>query len=192
MSDNLSKIMPFDLPAALLTALRQHFTKAGWQMAESANDADLLLRAETAAPLPGHPAAVPVMTLDLGKKLRLGALLRQIRQILEEPSLYLEPFAIGPYVFEPQEKLLKPMQSELGGNEIYLTDKEVDILVFLARQNGKPIGRETLLQHVWRYQQGVDTHTLETHIYRLRQKIEASADAPKILVTDENGYSLNL
>ncbi|MDE1151360.1 MAG: helix-turn-helix domain-containing protein [Micavibrio sp.] len=191
MDDNLSKIMAFDLPPALLAALQQHFGKAGWQIAPTAENADLVLQAENAA-LRAVPPAVPVMTLDLGKKQRLGALLRQIRQILEEPSLYLEPFTIGPYIFEPQEKVLKRQGSETEGDEISLTDKEVDILVFLARQQGKPIGREALLQQVWRYQQGVDTHTLETHIYRLRQKIEASADAPTLLVTDDNGYSLIL
>ena len=52
------------------------------------------------------------------------------------------------------------------------------------------VSRETLLQEVWGYNSGVTTHTLETHIYRLRQKVEKDAASPQILVTEAGGYKL--
>ena len=190
MMESLGKIYLETLPAALKTALAEQFVAGGWAPSETITGADIILLPE-AAPLKAPPA-IPVMTLDLGKKIRLGSLLRQIRQILEEPSLYLDAYAIGPYVFEAQEKLLRPEETTLEGAEIPLTDKEVDILVFLSRRAGEPVSRDALLKQVWRYQEGVDTHTLETHIYRLRQKMEKSAETPEILVTRDEGYVLNL
>ena len=71
-----------------------------------------------------------------------------------------------------------------------LTEKETAILRYLYRAAHKPVSRETLLQEVWGYNSGVTTHTLETHIYRLRQKIEKDAAAPGILVTEAGGYKL--
>jgi len=75
-------------------------------------------------------------------------------------------------------------------NKVRLTEKETSILRYLYRAGQRPISRETLLQEVWGYNSGVTTHTLETHIYRLRQKIEKDAAAPAILVTEAGGYKL--
>ena len=76
------------------------------------------------------------------------------------------------------------------GSKVRLTEKETSILRYLYRAGQKPVSRETLLQEVWGYNSGVTTHTLETHIYRLRQKIERDAAAPAILVTEAGGYKL--
>ena len=76
------------------------------------------------------------------------------------------------------------------GNKVRLTEKETSILRYLYRAGQRPVSRETLLQEVWGYNSGVTTHTLETHIYRLRQKIEKDAAAPAILVTEAGGYKL--
>ena len=135
----------------------------------------------------GYPAC-PVLFLSARKTVRLGAVLRRIGQMLAQPVLYIDDISLGSYVFKPQEKLLIPAE----GEEIILTDREVDILAYLVRHQGKPVSRDELLKNVWQYQEGVDTHTLETHIYRLRQKIEISADDPPILQTVEGGYSLHL
>ena len=71
-----------------------------------------------------------------------------------------------------------------------MTEKETSILRYLYRAGQRPVSRETLLQEVWAYNSEVTTHTLETHIYRLRQKIEKDATAPTILVTEAGGYKL--
>ena len=92
---------------------------------------------------------------------------------------------IGPYTFHPSAKLL---QSE--SRKVRLTEKETSILRYLYRTGQRPVPRETLLQEVWGYNSGVTTHTVETHIYRLRQKMEKDAATPAILVTEAGGYKL--
>ena len=95
-------------------------------------------------------------------------------------------FTIGPYTFRPASKLLLTPK----GGKVRLTEKETAILRYLYRAGQKPVSRETLLQEVWGYNSGVTTHTLETHIYRLRQKVEKDAGAPAILVAEAGGYKL--
>jgi DNA-binding response OmpR family regulator len=94
---------------------------------------------------------------------------------------------IGPYEFRPTAKLL---QESRRGRKIRLTEKETAILAFLLSTGGAPVSRETLLSEVWGYNSKVTTHTLETHIYRLRQKIEANPAEARILLTDAGGYRL--
>jgi len=93
---------------------------------------------------------------------------------------------IGPYAFQPNARLLR---DSTGRRQVRLTDKEAAILAFLYRA-GKAIGRETLLGEVWGYNAGVTTHTLETHVYRLRRKIERDPAKAEILVTEPGGYRL--
>src|ERR1700757_4374148 len=95
-------------------------------------------------------------------------------------------FTIGPYTFRPSSKILLNPK----GNKVRLTEKETAILRYLYRAGQRPVSRETLLQEVWGYNSGVTTHTLETHIYRLRQKVERDAASPAILVTEAGGYKL--
>lgn len=95
-------------------------------------------------------------------------------------------FQVGPYEFRPSMKLLTD-QSE---RKIRLTEKETNILKFLYRAGGKPIARDELLKEVWGYNAAVTTHTLETHVYRLRQKIEPDPTNARILLTDSGGYRL--
>jgi DNA-binding response OmpR family regulator len=90
-------------------------------------------------------------------------------------------------VFKPAVKMLV---EEAAKKKIRLTEKEAAILKYLYRAGQKPVSRETLLGEVWGYNAGVTTHTLETHVYRLRQKIEKDAGKPAILVTDQGGYRL--
>src|SRR5262249_52421765 len=88
--------------------------------------------------------------------------------------------------FRPSSKLLLNPE----GNEVRLTEKETGVLRYLCRAGQRPVSRETLLQEVWGYNSGLTTHTLETHIYRLRQKIEKDAASPAILVSQAGGYKL--
>jgi DNA-binding response OmpR family regulator len=94
-------------------------------------------------------------------------------------------YRIGPYTFRPSAKLLLDPK----GRKIRLTEKETNILKHLHR-SGQTVARETLLHEVWGYNPAVTTHTLETHIYRLRQKIEHNPGAAQILVTESGGYRL--
>ena len=95
-------------------------------------------------------------------------------------------FHIGPYEFRPAQKVLIDARQK----KIRLTEKETNILKYLYRAEGRTATREALLAEVWGYNAGVTTHTLETHIYRLRQKIEVTAGAAQILVTEVGGYRL--
>ncbi len=96
-------------------------------------------------------------------------------------------FTIGPYTFRPAAKaLIGPEKKRLR-----LTSKEVDIIKFLYRHANRVVSRQTLLDEVWGYNAGVTTHTLETHVYRLRQKIEVDPTNCRLLVTAPGGYRLD-
>jgi len=96
-------------------------------------------------------------------------------------------FTVGPYDFRPAAKLL---QEPKRNRKIRLTEKETAILKFLYRADGRPVSRQILLTKVWGYNSHVTTHTLETHIYRLRQKIEPNPAEAQILLTEGGGYRL--
>ncbi len=93
------------------------------------------------------------------------------------------------YLFRPAAKQL---HDQASGKRLRLTEKEAAILKFLYRAGGKPVPRQILLNEVWGYNSNVTTHTLETHIYRLRQKIEPNPAETRILVTETGGYRLEL
>ena len=121
------------------------------------------------------------------KPFRLGVLLARLRaQFRQHEASEDAVFSIGPYSFQPGAKLLLDDRSK---RKIRLTEKEAAILRFLYRA-GNPVPRETLLGEVWGYNTGVNTHTLETHIYRLRQKMERDPANAEILVTTPGGYRL--
>ena len=135
-----------------------------------------------------------VLGLDLGaddyvtKPFRLSVLLARLRAHLRQSEHSDDAvFTIGPYSFRPSAKLL----TDPGGRKkVRLTEKETAILKYLYRAGDRVIGRDTLLGEVWGYNAGVTTHTLETHVYRLRQKIERDPAAAQILVTEPGGYRL--
>lgn len=136
-----------------------------------------------------------VLGLDAGandyiaKPFRFAVLLARIRaQLRQHESSDEATFDIGGYVFKPSAKTL----TEADGGELKLTEKETAILRYLHRAGGETVPRETLLKEVWGYSDGVSTHTLETHIYRLRQKIERDPARAAILLTDAGGYRLSL
>jgi DNA-binding response OmpR family regulator len=123
----------------------------------------------------------------VAKPFRFAVLLARIRAQLRQHEASEDAiFTIGPYSFRPSAKVLINQK----GGKVRLTEKETAILRYLYRSGQKSVSRETLLQEVWGYNSGVTTHTLETHVYRLRQKIEKDAASPSILVTDAGGYKL--
>ena len=135
-----------------------------------------------------------ILGLDSGandyvpKPFRLNVLLARIRaQLRQHEQSEDATFAIGPYAFRPAAKLLV---DEPRNKKIRLTEKETAILKFLYRAGSKTVSREVLLNEVWGYNAGVTTHTLETHIYRLRQKIEPDPARAELLLTEPGGYRL--
>lgn len=144
--------------------------------------------------LTGHDTdSDTIMGLEAGandyvaKPFRFAVLLARLRaQMRSHEASEDAVFAIGPYSFRPGAKLLLTDR----GSKIRLTEKETAILRYLYRAGKTPVPRETLLQEVWGYNSGVTTHTLETHIYRLRQKIEPDPSNPTLLATQAGGYKL--
>jgi DNA-binding response OmpR family regulator len=121
------------------------------------------------------------------KPFRFNVLLARIRAQLRQHEISEEAvFRIGPYTFKPSAKVL--IKSD--NRRVRLTEKESNILKYLYRSGQQVVGRETLLNEVWGYNPAATTHTLETHIYRLRQKIEANPSQAKLLVTEPGGYKL--
>ena len=144
--------------------------------------------------LTGHDSeADTVLGLDAGsndyvtKPFRFAVLLARIRaQLRQHEASEDAVFTIGPYSFRPGAKLLVTQK----GSKLRLTEKETSILRYLYRAGQRVVSRDVLLQEVWGYNAQVTTHTLETHIYRLRQKIEADPSESRLLVTEAGGYKL--
>ena len=134
-----------------------------------------------------------ILGLDSGandyvaKPFRFGVLLARIRAHLRQHEHSEDAvFKVGPYSFKPSAKMLVRDDNK----KIRLTEKETAIIKFLLRSGEQIVGRDVLLHDVWGYNAGVTTHTLETHVYRLRQKIERDPSHAEILVTEGGGYKL--
>lgn len=144
--------------------------------------------------LTGHDSdADTILGLDAGandyvtKPFKFPVLLARIRaQLRQHEQSEDAVFQIGPYTFKPSMKVLVSEDER----KIRLTEKETNILKFLHRSNDGVVARDVLLHEVWGYNAGVTTHTLETHIYRLRQKIEPDPSNARLLVTESGGYRL--
>lgn len=124
----------------------------------------------------------------IAKPFRIGELLARLRaqmRIFENSED--ATFTIGPYNFRPSAKQLLDVSRN---RKVRLTEKESAILKYLYRAGGRPVARQVLLNEVWGYNSAVTTHTLETHIYRLRQKIEPDPSNARLLLTEGGGYRL--
>jgi DNA-binding response OmpR family regulator len=144
--------------------------------------------------LTGHDGdADTILGLDAGandyvsKPFKFPVLLARIRaQLRQHEQSEDAVFQLGPYTFKPAMKILV----DEADKKIRLTEKETNILKFLYRSSEGVVARDVLLHEVWGYNAGVTTHTLETHIYRLRQKIEPDPSDARLLVTEAGGYRL--
>ena len=144
--------------------------------------------------LTGHATdADTILGLDAGandyipKPFKFPVLLARIRaQLRQHEQSEDAVFQLGPYPFKPAMKMLITSDDR----KIRLTEKETNILKFLYRSTEGVVPRDVLLHEVWGYNAGVTTHTLETHIYRLRQKIEPDPSSARLLVTESGGYRL--
>jgi DNA-binding response OmpR family regulator len=134
-----------------------------------------------------------ILGLDSGandyvpKPFKFSVLLARVRAHLRSfESSEDATFQLGPYEFLPAMKMLVTAE----GKKLRLTEKETNILKYLQRAGGRPVSRDELLTEVWGYNALVTTHTLETHVYRLRQKIEPDPANARLLVTEQGGYRL--
>ncbi|MDC0196517.1 response regulator transcription factor [Gammaproteobacteria bacterium] len=135
-----------------------------------------------------------ILALDAGandyvtKPFRVNVLMARLRaRIREAEQSEHAVFQIGHYSFRPLDK---SMQDNRNEQKIRLTEKETAIVKFLYLASDAVVSRDTLLGEVWGYNAGVTTHTLETHVYRLRQKIEEDPSNAMILVTEPTGYRI--
>ncbi|MEO1551680.1 MAG: response regulator transcription factor [Pseudomonadota bacterium] len=146
--------------------------------------------------LTGHNTdADTILGLDAGandyvsKPFKFPVLLARIRaQLRQHEQSEDAVFTVGPYTFKPAAKML----IDEADKKIRLTEKETNILKYLYRSADGVVARDVLLHEVWGYNACVTTHTLETHIYRLRQKIEPDPSNARILVTESGGYRLSV
>lgn len=95
-------------------------------------------------------------------------------------------YQIGPFEFNMETKCLSA--HECG--DIKMTDKEALVLKFLLSRKGEIVTRTDLLRHVWGYSSTANTHTVETHIYRVRKKIGRLLDGKSVIITENGGYRL--
>jgi DNA-binding response OmpR family regulator len=135
-----------------------------------------------------------ILGLDSGandyvtKPFRIGVLLARLRAHMRQHEMSEDAsFAVGPYMFRPADKVL------LGGVErrdVNLSEKETAILKHLYRAGDAAVDSETLYSEIWDHATSLITHTLQTHIYRLRQKIEDDPAQPAIILSEKGGYRL--
>jgi DNA-binding response OmpR family regulator len=131
-------------------------------------------------------AATETIQESLAKPFRFSALLARLHALNNHHAPADDvAVRIGPYTFHPSAKLL-----QADGRKVRLTEKETNILKFLHASAGT-VPRDILLHEVWGYSPAVATHTLETHIYRLRKKIEQDPTNAQILLTEGGGYRLS-
>ena len=159
---------------------------AAQKLAQEARRTILLSAADPQAIAAAHDmGADAVFTVPV----RPGQIVDRARTFLEPGAAARLPAAINlpVYDFYPRENRVHHKKTN---KDLRLTDKERDILLTLHAAGGRPVSRQDLLDAVWAYAPDVETHTLETHIYRLRQKIEADPAAPEIVITDESGYKI--
>ncbi len=186
----------------LRQALADHFAAAGHAVVPAPSDADLAvvdgavpgaaglcrrLRAESGLAvvlLAGAEADAAAADAVVAKPVRLSALAARLDEVLLRRRAD-GTGRIGRWRFDAAARLLE----DGDGGRVRLTDKEAAILAVLGRAGGV-VARERLLAEVWGYSAAIATHTLETHIYRLRRKIEADPAHAALLLTEPGGYRL--
>ncbi|HEU0095776.1 MAG TPA: response regulator transcription factor [Rhizomicrobium sp.] len=207
---NPSRILLAESDAVLRASLAEQLQHEGYEIVAAANDADAMAALGAApfafaiigleegdtltAKLREAGLVAPVLLLGesisaqetLPKPFRFSALLARLHALSTHHAANGDAAVrIGPYTFHPSAKLLQE-----GARKVRLTEKETNILKFLHASAGT-VPRDILLHEVWGYGPAVATHTLETHIYRLRKKIEQDPAKAQILLTEGGGYRLS-
>jgi DNA-binding response OmpR family regulator len=168
---------PSELDVAIIdSALGQPGWAALRNLLRDESEAALLLLVEAGQEIPEEE--------NITKPIRLGFLLARLSALAARREKERAAERLGPYRFDAQARRL----IRRDGGLIRLTEKETDILRLLLRAEGRLVRREELLERVWGYGEGVNTHTVETHVYRLRRKIEADPAHATLILTEEGGY----
>lgn len=184
-SDALAPILAIlaGVPRGIAPYLGQIVRLAGWSVAgEQEGAAKASVRMEEGQMIFQEHGIETIITLPV----RAEKILQYLQAVSSGAHYNAGKITIGPYQLMPQDFLIV----DAAGQAVRLTEKETAILIALAKANGKPVSRQALLDNVWAYAEGVETHTLETHIYRLRQKIEENPASPTHLITLDEGYAL--
>ncbi len=165
-----------ETPAMLCARLRQALLSVPIIiLAHQAGESDVVDGLEAGA---SDFVVAPYRPVELQARLRA-----QIRAHANSADVVM---ALGPYRFLPASRVLE----RTGHGTIRLTQKETEVLKYLYRAACQPVARQTLLREVWGYRHGADSYTVESHIYRLRRKIEADPTRPRFLVNEDGGYAL--
>ncbi len=134
-----------------------------------------------------------ILGLDAGandyvtKPVKFPVLLARIRaQLRQHVNRSGAVISLGPYDFVPSQKML----FKKDGSKIRLTEKETALLRFLRSSMFNHVTRDVIVRSVWGQGADIHSHTLETHIYRLRQKIEPDPARVSILLTEAGSYRL--
>lgn len=209
---NSSRILLAESDGVLRTSLSEQLNHEGYDLVCAENEEQIrpLLKGTNfrfviiglndgerlATELRGEGLSCPMLLLTEGlqssahesiaKPFRFSALLARLHALATHHAADGDALVkIGPYTFHPAAKLL-----QAGQRKVRLTEKETNILKFLHASAGT-VPRDILLHEVWGYGPAVATHTLETHIYRLRKKIEQDPARAQILLTEGGGYRLS-
>lgn len=174
-----TKILLVDDDLVILSGLAQHLEAAGYAvvsasvMPENTDDISFCVALK--------PVQTSLSVIKAIKPIRLGPLLARIH---DEAKRQAQLIRVKGWVIDPERKT-----AQRGRKLCRLTDKEAQLLCVLAQGNG--LTRDNLLAQIWGYQDGIDTHTLETHIYTLRRKLDDVPNAPEIILLENGIYSLN-
>jgi len=172
------KISLHILEPYLLEALQELLPQAGICIKENEKDGDCVL-------------FTPPYTGDFRPSLNFSTLSHPLRFLdllaVLESLPYSQNIIFSYFSLDLREKILKNLKTQESQR---LTEKESQLLRFFHQNSGAELLKETLLQEIWGYHPDAETHTLETHIYRLRQKIEEDPNNPQIILNGKEGYYL--
>ena len=178
----LAETLASELPEFAITAAR-------------ANDADHYLHKENFSLIiidsdTNYPIDTTIKnSVKLTRPIRLSDAIYTISQQLKSKttSAKEEIEIAGVCNFSPAERLLRPIN---GATHVTLTEKEVELLQYLVENKKETLSREALLKNIWGYGDDINTHTLETHIYRLRGKLKQLDETLDIVFSEESGYRI--
>ena len=162
----------------LKESLDSLLAQAGFFMTDSDTDCDGVLY----TPPYAHQTAPSLNFFTLPHPLRLLDLLSLLTHLPYAQCILFSHFSL-----DLRKKILNNFISQ---HTQRLTEKETQLLHFFIQNKGHPLSKDHLLKGIWAYHPETETHTLETHIYRLRQKLEDDPANPQILINCKNGYTL--